>query len=147
MPHKKTTPQSSKKPYLWVILLALVAVIAAVAFLWPRPSAATAAYPLEISVDQALSERQAGAFILDVRQPEEWNEIHIPDSTLIPLGELPNRLKEVPRDQKVVVVCRSGNRSKSGRDILLQNGFEQVTSMQGGVNQWRDKGYPTVSGP
>ncbi len=147
MPHKKTTPQSSKKPYRWIILLALVAVIAAVALLWPRPSGATAAYPSEISVDQALSEREAGAFILDVRQPEEWNEIHIPDSTLIPLDELPNRLKEVPRDQKIVVVCRSGNRSKSGRNILLQNGFEQVTSMQGGVNQWRDKGYPTVSGP
>jgi rhodanese-related sulfurtransferase len=56
-------------------------------------------------------------------------------------------VSEVPQDQEVVVVCRSGNRSQQGRDILLSAGFEQVTSMAGGVNQWKSAGFETVSGP
>jgi rhodanese-related sulfurtransferase len=81
--------------------------------------------------------------VLDVRQPEEWDQVHIPGTTLIPLGELESRLSEVPKDKEVVVVCRSGNRSQQGRDILLNAGFEQVTSMTGGLNDWRSSGYPT----
>jgi rhodanese-related sulfurtransferase len=45
------------------------------------------------------------------------------------------------------VVCRSGNRSQAGRDILLKAGFDQVASMAGGLSAWRSLGYPTVSGP
>jgi len=82
-----------------------------------------------------------------VRQPEEWNEFHVPGSTLIPLGELASRVDELPRDQEILVVCRSGNRSAQGRDILLEAGFTRVTSMAGGVTQWKAAGYPTVSGP
>jgi len=52
--------------------------------------------------------------VLDVRQPEEWEEIHIPGATLIPLGELHQRLGELPKDQDIVVSCHSGNRSQSG---------------------------------
>jgi rhodanese-related sulfurtransferase len=51
-------------------------------------------------------------------------------------------VSEVPRDKEIVVVCRSGNRSQQGRDILLDAGFAQVTSMTGGLNEWRAKGYP-----
>ena len=69
------------------------------------------------------------------------------NTTLIPLDQLASRVNEVPRDQEIVVVCRSGNRSQQGRDILLQAGFEQVTSMQGGLNEWRATGYPVASGP
>ena len=91
--------------------------------------------------------RDSGAFILDVRQPEEWNEYHVPDSTLIPLAELASRADELPKDQEIVIVCRSGNRSAQGRNILLDAGFTQVTSMAGGLTQWRAAGYPIVSGP
>ena len=58
-----------------------------------------------------------------------------------------SRVDELPRDQEIVVVCRSGNRSQQGRAILLEAGFTQVTSMAGGVTQWRAAGHPTVSGP
>jgi rhodanese-related sulfurtransferase len=98
---------------------------------------------LNISVDEAYEMYQTGEYLLDVRTQEEWDEFHIPGTTLIPLDELENRVNEVPGDQNVVVVCRSGNRSQVGRDILLGAGFTQVTSMDGGVNEWRDKGYPT----
>lgn len=95
-----------------------------------------------ISVDEAYAMYQEGAFVLDVREVSEWNEYHVPGTTLIPLGELASRINEVPRDQPVVVICRSGNRSQQGRDILFNAGFTQVTSMDGGVNEWRASGYP-----
>ncbi|MDH3943021.1 MAG: rhodanese-like domain-containing protein [Anaerolineae bacterium] len=101
----------------------------------------------EINVAQAYEMRADGAFILDVREPEEWNQHHIPGATLIPLGELASRVDELPSDQEIVVVCRSGNRSQTGRDILLNAGFESVTSMAGGVNDWIASGYEVVSGP
>jgi hydroxyacylglutathione hydrolase len=82
-----------------------------------------------------------------VRTPEEWNEFHAPNSTLIPLDELSNRLGELPKDQLIVVVCRSGNRSATGRDILLEAGFPEVTSMSGGLTEWVDNNYPITTGP
>ena len=66
---------------------------------------------------------------LDVRTPEEWNEYHVPGSTSLLLDELPKRVAEVPKDKEVVVVCRSGNRSATGRDVLLKAGYPQVTSL------------------
>lgn len=105
------------------------------------------ALPLEVNVKTAADYRAAGAFILDVREVDEWNAGHIPGATLIPLADLPNRLSEVPKDQDVVVVCRSGNRSARGRDILLRAGYERVTSMGGGMNEWAAAGYEVVTGP
>ena len=98
--------------------------------------------PREISVDEAYGKYQTGTYVLDVRTVEEWNEFHAPNSTLIPLDELATRISELPRDKEIVVVCRSGNRSQQARDILLGAGFDQVTSMAGGLNEWRTKGYP-----
>ncbi|HSG44026.1 MAG TPA: rhodanese-like domain-containing protein [Anaerolineales bacterium] len=153
MSKKKTSQRKAKKQtkqnqnLTWAVL-GLILVLVVGGFLLQQGDSATAAsLPREISVSEAASMRDAGAFILDVRQPEEWNESHIPGATLIPLGELASRVNEVPTDQEIVVVCRSGNRSQQGRDILLQAGFEQVTSMAGGVNQWSAAGFETVSGP
>ncbi len=98
--------------------------------------------PSTISVSDAYNLYQNGAFVLDVRTQEEWNEYHVPNTTLIPLDQLPSRLDEVPSDRQIIVVCRSGNRSQQGRDILLKAGFEQVTSMAGGLTEWRNSGYP-----
>jgi rhodanese-related sulfurtransferase len=101
-----------------------------------------AALPAEVSVDEAYQKYQEGVFLLDVRTQEEWDEFHAPNATLIPLDELESRLNELPQNEEIVVVCRSGNRSQVGRDILLNNGFEQATSMSGGLKAWRAAGYP-----
>jgi rhodanese-related sulfurtransferase len=77
-----------------------------------------------------------------VRTVEEWDEYHVPGSTLIPLDQLNKHLAEVPQDKEVVVVCRSGNRSATGRDLLLKAGYPQVTSLAGGLKAWRDAGKP-----
>jgi rhodanese-related sulfurtransferase len=143
---RKTQPPKKNSLLLWgMIALVVLGIFGA----WQAAQGATAAssYPREISVDEAALKRDAGAFILDVRQPEEWNEFHVPDSTLIPLGELASRVDELPRDREIVVICRSGNRSAQARDILLDAGFREATSMAGGLVQWKAAGYPTVSGP
>ncbi len=98
-----------------------------------------------ISTQDAYTLYQQGdTFFLDVREVDEWNEYHAPNTTLIPLGQLAARVGEIPvaKDKPIVVVCRSGNRSDEGRDILKQAGFTNVTSMDGGLKTWRDLGYP-----
>ena len=98
--------------------------------------------PVEVDVDTAYAMQQEGAFVLDVRTVDEWNQYHAPGTTLIPLEELPARVDEVPRGRQIVVICRSGNRSQDGRDILIEAGFTDVTCMKGGLTAWRAAGYP-----
>jgi rhodanese-related sulfurtransferase len=128
-----------------LVVLILAGVFGMFMFMQDSPAAANS-YPGEITVAQTFEKREAGAFILDVRTPQEWDEYHIPGAVLVPLNELRDRLDEIPDDQEVVVVCRSGNRSAAARDILRSAGFEQVTSMGGGMLQWAAAGYPTVAG-
>ena len=120
-----------------VVIIALIVLLIALAGSGENKNTLTA----EISVDQAYQMYQEGNFVLDVRTQEEWNEYHAPDTTLIPLDQLQSRLSELPKDKQIVVVCRSGNRSQQGRDILLSAGF-QATSMAGGLKEWSAKGYP-----
>jgi rhodanese-related sulfurtransferase len=102
--------------------------------------------PVEVSVDSAFQMYQSGAFVLDVRTQAEWDEYHAPNATLIPLDQLQARLSEVPKDREILVVCRSGNRSQQGRDILLAAGYN-ATSMTGGLKEWYAKGYPIEGAP
>ncbi|MBI2331762.1 MAG: rhodanese-like domain-containing protein [Chloroflexi bacterium] len=125
-----------------------IAIVALIVYLIAASAGggASSAVATEISVDQAYEKYQAGTFVLDVRSQEEWDEYHAPNTTLIPLDELPSRLNELPKDKEIVVVCRSGNRSQQGRDILLNAGFN-ATSMAGGLKEWYAKGYPTEGQP
>lgn len=151
---KKMSKQKKQQGSIWLwggVLLALgLGAALLLGGLNPNPSAvvdaAAGELPLEVSVAQAADLREQGVLMLDVREPDEWREVHIPGATLIPLGELAGRVDELPKDQPIVVVCRSGNRSAVGRDILLEAGFEQVTSMAGGMNDWKAAGYETASG-
>jgi predicted ribosomally synthesized peptide with SipW-like signal peptide len=144
---QKRAEQRRKKRMTQIYLIALV-VVMVVGATWAYFSnkaemqLAEASFPSEVSVDEAYQMYQDGDFVLDVRTQEEWDEFHVPGTTLIPLEELASRINEIPRDQDVLVVCRSGNRSQAGRDTLLDAGFERVTSMTGGLNAWRDAGYP-----
>ena len=131
--------------WVWGIISAVIVIIAGFV-VYQSIQSAKISLPAEISVVQAAEKRDQGAFILDVRQPEEWQQFHIPGATLIPLGELPNRLNEVPKDKQIVVVCRTGHRSAQGRDILLNAGFPMVTSMAGGVTQWQSQGLAIATG-
>lgn len=78
-------------------------------------------------------------FLLDVRQPDEFEQSRIKGAVLIPLGDLPNRLDELPTDRPIVVYCRSGHRSARAVEFLQNSGFQNVESLTGGINAWADK--------
>ncbi|MEY4968602.1 MAG: hypothetical protein RLZZ261_373 [Bacteroidota bacterium] len=77
---------------------------------------------------------QAGAFLVDVRTPEEFESGHVQASVNIPLDQVAERLDEFEGKDHIVVFCRSGNRSAMAKAILAQNGFANVTN--GGT--WED---------
>jgi rhodanese-related sulfurtransferase len=143
----KAISVDTSKNWMWFSLILLVFAFFSVSI--SSCSSAPAAFAEaqidladQISVDEAHELYQDGVFFLDVRTPGEWDEFHAPNSTLIPLDELENRLGELPSGEPIVVVCRSGNRSQVGRDILRANGFEETTSMAGGLREWMTSGYP-----
>lgn len=147
-PITKTQPAQNKKFPSLPIALAVIALLILAAAGWMVLSRNTStptiagAMPAEISVEEAYKLYQNGTFLLDVRNQDEWDDFHAPNATLIPLGELKARFAEIPQDQPVVVICNSGNRSKPGRDFLLESGFKNVTSVSGGMQAWRKAGYP-----
>jgi rhodanese-related sulfurtransferase len=123
--------------WLWVGLGVLVVGIASILLFGPKPTPS-----VEISPAQANAKYRQGAFFLDVRSQDEYNQFHIKGSKLIPLDELQNRLSELSKDKDIVVVCLSGHRSQSGTAILQQAGFTHVSCLSGGLQAWRAAGYP-----
>ncbi|MDX2128796.1 MAG: molybdopterin-synthase adenylyltransferase MoeB [Chloroherpetonaceae bacterium] len=78
-------------------------------------------------------------FILDVRNLDEWQICKIEGAKLIPLPELPNRLKELNPDQEIIVHCKMGGRSAQASEYLKQNGFKDVKNLVGGINAWANE--------
>ncbi|MBW6471038.1 MAG: rhodanese-like domain-containing protein [Methanosarcinaceae archaeon] len=100
----------------------------------------------DISVEQAKQMIDNNeVFILDVRTQEEFNAGYIEAATLIPVDELASRLGEVPEDAKILVYCRSGNRSVTASNILINAGYTEVYNMLGGINAWNNAKYPTIT--
>ena len=73
----------------------------------------------------------SGAFILDVRTLEEFEDEHFPNAVCIPVNELPGRLGEIPRDRSVIVYCASGSRSAFAARILKSAGYPDVINAGG----------------
>ena len=93
---------------------------------------------VDVSVDEALQLWQdKAAILIDVRTPAEYKVGHIPGVANIPLDELEKRMGEVPKDSKVVLICRTGNRSAQGTRLLREKGFANVFNSTGGMSTWR----------
>ena len=95
-----------------------------------------------VSVGDLKAATEPNRLILDVRQPEEFTQGHVPGAKLIPLGELGTRLSDVPNDAPIYVICRSGNRSKTASSLLVKNGKADVRNVEGGTLAWQAAGYP-----
>ena len=146
-PHKARQKNFRKKsplnPALLIVGgLVVVGLVVLVIYLLNRQPKYANSLPDSISVAEAYQKYQAGTLLLDVRTQEEWDEYHAPNTKHIPLDDLESRLSELPKDEEIVVICRSGNRSEPGRDTLLKNGFTAVTSVEGGLKAWSAAGYP-----
>jgi adenylyltransferase/sulfurtransferase len=109
-------------------------------------SPAAAASDWEITVDELKKrlDRNEKLFILDVRNPEEFQICRIPGSTLLPLPELPSRFKELNPDQEMIIHCKSGMRSLKATNFLRQQGFQKVKNLKGGILAWADRIDPSV---
>jgi adenylyltransferase/sulfurtransferase len=82
-------------------------------------------------------------FILDVREPNEYQINKIAGSTLIPLGELPRRYQELPKDRQIITQCKMGGRSAKAQDFLKTVGFTDVLNLKGGILKWIDDVDPS----
>lgn len=98
----------------------------------------TDAVPLEISLADYDKMRRDGAahVLLDVREPKEFASSSLSGSVDISMGDVPNRLSELPKDEMLVVMCRSGKRSGNIVSFLRENGFDNATNLVGGINGW-----------
>jgi rhodanese-related sulfurtransferase len=85
------------------------------------------------------------AYLVDVREDDEWTAGHAPGAHHVPMMEIPARMSEVPNDREVVVVCRSGGRSGQVVNYLMNNGWDNVRNLDGGMRQWAAAGRPMVS--
>jgi rhodanese-related sulfurtransferase len=80
-----------------------------------------------------------GAAVIDVREPDEYVSGHVPGARSMPLGQLPRHLGEVPRGERVYVICRSGNSSLAAVELLARAGLDAV-SVAGGTDGWQQAG-------
>jgi sulfur-carrier protein adenylyltransferase/sulfurtransferase len=94
---------------------------------------------------RAMLDRGDQIEVLDVREPVEREIAVLPDTTAIPLGELSQRLGELPKDKDIVVYCRSGGRSAQAVRILREAGFSRARNLLGGLNGWIDDVDPTLT--
>ncbi len=96
----------------------------------------------EITVQEFKEKSDAGndVFLLDVREPFEQYQSNIdyPNSTLIPLDQVPDRLNEIEasKEDEIVCMCRSGGRSAKACELLEKEGYENVKNLKGGINRW-----------
>ncbi len=90
-----------------------------------------------------------GLFILDVRTPEEYREVHvIGTGRLIPVEELKKRMDELKglEETEIYVICRSGRRSVTASELLTSHGFKKVFNVTGGILEYKKMNYPVGQG-
>jgi hydroxyacylglutathione hydrolase len=95
---------------------------------------------------ETLAARKDGAFVLDVREPNEYRRGHVSGAINIPQAELASRLDEAPRERPILVICQTGSRSRHATQFLLQMGLYDVANVLDGTSGWRRAGKPLVRG-
>ena len=100
----------------------------------------------EIDVQTARERVEAGAYLVDVREPHEYERFHAAGARNIPQCDLADRIDDLPRDRDVLVICAGGMRSLKAAAFLRERGLEKVTSVSGGSDGWRAAGLPVETG-
>ncbi len=132
-----------------VLVVALLLVVVLLVGCQPAADTATKATidpkslpnTVDVKTTRALQDNP-DVVLIDVREPNEYSAGYIAGAKLIPLGQVPARLNEIPKDKTVIVTCRSGNRSGQATSYLRQQGFSNVHNMAGGIVAWQQAGLP-----
>lgn len=95
----------------------------------------------DVSVHDLARSLETAPVIVDVREPWEYAEGHVPGAILIPLGQLAARVDELPGEEPIYVICRSGNRSVTASTLLIEAGKRDVRNVAGGMLAWQAAGY------
>lgn len=92
----------------------------------------------DISADQlkSMMDTDKNIVLVDVRETDEYDQGHIQGSLLLPTSEIQQRLKELPADKTIVLVCATGSRSSAVATFLVQNNYKNIYNLQGGLAEW-----------
>jgi len=99
---------------------------------------------VQIPAEDAIQLVAGGGWLLDVREPGEWEQGHAPEAHLIPMGQIMDRIDEIPSEADVVVVCHSGYRSWQVTKALVEAGYDAV-NVSGGMEAWQSAGGVVVT--
>src|SRR4051812_42874502 len=108
-----------------------------------RSTAHSSALPA-VTPTEAADLSDSTSVMVDVREPFEWHAGHAPDARHIPLGLLAGRIAELPTDKRIILVCRSGNRSAQATAMLITAG-RNAANLTGGMSAWAGSGLPVVT--
>lgn len=127
-----------------MVTIAVVAVVAfAVAVFVPRAQSGGGSFDT-VGVRELANAIERGTIVIDVREPFEHATGVIDGALLIPLADVVAGTRDIPKDAEVHVVCRSGNRSVTASQALVDAGFENVVNVGGGMIAWEAAGLPIV---
>jgi len=101
----------------------------------------------DINPQEACKLHEQNTLFVDVREPEEFAQVRIEGAQLIPLSEFAGRYQELPKDQPVVLYCRSGNRSAQAAAWLSAKGYTNLLNLDGGIMAWYQTGLPLDTEP
>ncbi len=144
---KKPRSHQSSKRTIIIVTFAILALIAGAGACIPNanPTSTTAPVLASQRITPLEYQNQFGDgsshLLIDVRTPEEFTSGHIQNAVNISVETLQARLDEVPRDNPIVVYCRSGNRSAAAAQILVEGGYQPVYDL-GGIQDWVAQGLP-----
>ncbi len=99
----------------------------------------------EVEIDAFAVAHASGAPVVDVREPHEYRRGHVPGAQLIPLGVVPLRIRDLPKDRPVYVICASGHRSYAAAQGMARAGID-ARSVRGGTRAWTKAGRPLSLG-
>ena len=95
----------------------------------------------EVDLDDFAAAHSAGAYVLDVREPDEWATGRVPGAAHIPMNDVATRVAELPQDQPFFVICAAGGRSRQVVDHLRAQGLNAY-NVAGGTGGWVQRGWP-----
>ncbi len=110
---------------------------------WPQQTGLPLATLPQVPPEEAVGPVTAGSVgVLDVRNSSEFTEGHLAPARHIPLGYIPDRLNEIPRDRPLLIYCQSGHRSTIAASLLAKQGFDQLLNLRGGFQAWTAANLP-----